>query len=159
MEDYYQQNLIAQYRGQFTNFLTHLAYKESSNNPDTFNTIGYIGKYQFGKSALKEVGLIISIQSFKTNPSIFPEELQDTAVIRLLHINKKRLVKVIENYSGKYHNGIIISEAGILAAAHLAGAYGVKRYFDNSINFSDKYGTTIEKYLKEFSNFDLNLKV
>jgi len=147
------------FQNQLETFLTHLAFKESTNNPDTFNTIGYIGKYQFGKAALKDVKINIDIKEFQTNSSIFPEALQDTAIIRLLRINKKRLTATIETYNNTKINGINITESGILAAAHLAGAYGVKQYFENGTNFKDKYGTSIEKYLKEFSQFKLNINL
>ena len=54
-------------------------------------------------------------------------------------------------------NDIVITESGILAAAHLAGAGNVKKYLRSwgDLNFSDAYGTDIEDYLTKFSGFDL----
>ena len=37
-------------------FYKHLAFKESSNNPKTISTLGYIGLYQMGEDALIDVG-------------------------------------------------------------------------------------------------------
>lgn len=142
------------------NFLNHLAYKESSNNPNVVNTLGYIGKYQFGRAALKEIGYgSLRISEFRKNPSIFPEEAQDEAIIMLLKINRKRLESTIEKYEGKYIAGIKITEAGLLAAAHLAGASGVKRFLrtNGRYNPSDSYGTRLSDYLLEFSKHEFIL--
>lgn len=142
------------------NFLNHLAYKESSNNPNVVNTLGYIGKYQFGRAALKEIGYgSLRISEFRKNPSIFPEEAQDEAIVELLKINRKRLESTIEKYEGKYIAGIKITEAGLLAAAHLAGASGVKRFLrtNGRYNPSDSYGTRLSDYLLEFSKHEFIL--
>lgn len=150
---------IKYYEQQFQAFLDHLAYKESTWNPDTVNSVGYIGKYQFGRDALRDVGLFVSPSNFKKNPGIFPEELQDSAIVRLLLLNKSRLSKEMDMYIGVKINGILITEAGLLAAAHLAGAGGVKRFLRNpNKNPQDIYGTSVATYLEEFSSFDIQLQ-
>lgn len=152
-------NRIKYYEQQLQAFLDHLAYKESTWNPDTVNSIGYIGKYQLGRDALRDVGLFVSPSNFKKNPEIFPEELQDSAVVRLLLLNKSRLSKEMDMYIGVKINGILITEAGLLAAAHLAGAGGVKRFLRNpNKNPQDIYGTSVATYLEEFSSFDIQLQ-
>ena len=152
-------NRTKYYEQQLQAFLDHLAYKESTWNPDTVNSIGYIGKYQFGRDALRDVGLFESPSDFKKNPGIFPEELQDSAVVRLLLLNKSRLSKEMDMYIGVKINGILITEAGLLAAAHLAGAGGVKRFLRNpNKNPQDIYGTSVATYLEEFSSFDIQLQ-
>jgi hypothetical protein len=41
-------------------------------------------------------------------------------------------------------SGIVVTESGILAAAHLGGAGSVKRYFKNNGEYiKDAYGTSI----------------
>lgn len=142
------------------NFLDHLAEKESSGDPNVINTYGYIGKYQFGQAALKEVGHdSISVQKFRQNPEIFPEQLQDSAVVKLMRINKQRIDNLLEKYRGETINGIEITEAGLLAAAHLAGAGGVKRFLKTNGNYNpaDGYGTRLSDYLKEFNDYKVNL--
>lgn len=142
------------------NFLEHLAERESSGNPNVINTYGYIGKYQFGRAALKEVGYSdVTTLKFRKDPNIFPEAAQDDAVIKLMKINRSRLAKMIMKWEGKVVNGIVITEAGLLAAAHLAGAGGVKRFLNSngSYNPSDGYGTALTKYLKEFQHHKVNL--
>jgi hypothetical protein len=142
------------------NFLDHLAQKESSGNYKVVNSYGYIGKYQFGRAALKEVGYSdVTTLKFKKDPSIFPEEAQDTAVVKLMKINHSRLENLIMQWEGKTINGIEITESGLLAAAHLAGAGGVKRFLKSGGNYNpaDGYGTRLTKYLKEFQNYKINL--
>jgi hypothetical protein len=43
-------------------------------------------------------------------------------------------------------SGIVVTESGILAAAHLGGAGSVKRYFKNNGEkyIKDAYGTSME---------------
>ena len=50
----------------------------------------------------------------------------------------------------------IVTESGILAAAHLAGPGSVKKYLRSYglDNFADGYGTTICHYMKRFSGYD-----
>jgi hypothetical protein len=51
-----------------------------------------------------------------------------------------------------------VTESGILAAAHLAGAGNVKKYLrsygENDVE--DAYGTSISEYLEKFSGYDLS---
>ena len=51
---------------------------------------------------------------------------------------------------------MIVTESGILAAAHLAGPGSVKKYLRSYglNNFADGYGTTISYYMKKFSGYD-----
>ena len=66
------------------------------------------------------------------------------------------LRREINNYVGTNVGGIKITESGILAAAHLAGAGNVKKYLKSggTIVFSDAFGTSIKNYLKKFSGYD-----
>ena len=148
-----------QEKEKFQEYLNAIAQKESSMNPDAINSIGAMGKYQFTKQALNFLGFdSITVNKFKKNPEIFPAEMQDQVMIELLKANKSILSDVIEKYSGTVQNGILITKSGILAAAHLAGAFGVKTYFqsDGLDNPSDMYGTSIKDYLKHFSGYSLN---
>ena len=82
--------------------------------------------------------------------------LQEKAFIANVERNKWILRRDIRNFAGKKVNGILITESGILAAAHLAGAGSVKNYLRSygTDNFADAYGTTIEYYMKRFSGYD-----
>ena len=134
----------------FVGFKEALAFKESRGNYFTVNTLGYLGKYQFGKGTLKLIGI--------HNPDLFLKtpELQEKAFIANTQRNKWILRRDIKNFVGKTINGILVTESGILAAAHLAGPGSVKTYLRSyGINsFEDGFGTSIEYYMKRFSGYD-----
>ncbi len=134
----------------FTGFREAVAFKESQGKYHVVNSLGYLGKYQFGKSTLKRFK-IYDTQNFLTSP-----ELQEDAFIALCSLNKWILRKDIRRSSGKKINGIVITESGILAAAHLAGAGNVKKYLRSSgkFSFKDAFGSSVQHYLKRFSGYD-----
>jgi hypothetical protein len=137
----------------FVGFKEALAFKESQGKYSRVNTLGYLGKYQFGKSTLKELKIKVNPKSFLKNPL-----LQEKAFLANLKKNKWILRKEIKKYSGKWINGVKITESGILAAAHLGGAGAVQQFLWSygKNTMTDAYGTKIEHYLKKFSGYDLS---
>ena len=134
------------------NFLEAIGFRESGNRYDVTNKWGYMGKYQFGKSTLKGLGFKVTRKEFLSNP-----QLQEEAMIALLLHNKEKLQKYIDIFDGQTINGMIITESGILAAAHLGGQGSVKRYFKHGKVFRDGYGTKITSYMEKFSGYDIQL--
>ncbi|MBT8316858.1 MAG: peptidoglycan-binding protein LysM [Lutibacter sp.] len=134
----------------FNGFKEAVAFKESQGKYHVINTLGYLGKYQFGKSTLKRFK-INNTQLFLETP-----ELQEDAFIALCSVNKWILRKDIKRSVGKKINGIEITESGIIAAAHLSGAGNVKKYLrsNGKTQFKDAYGSSIQHYLKLFSGYD-----
>ena len=134
----------------FVGFKEALAFKESRGDYSSVNTFGYLGKYQFGAETLKMIGIYNPAQFLK-NPV-----LQEKAFIANAARNKWILRRDIKNFVGKRINGVLVTESGILAAAHLAGPGSVKEYLRSYglDNFADGYGTTVEYYMKRFSGYD-----
>lgn len=145
----------AQYRLKYNRFKKTLAKYESNNNWKEYNRFGFIGKYQFGKSALDATGYgKITLQSFKLNPAFFSEQEQEKAMDILLKINESVMQKSIYKYVGLVMlDSIRITSLGILAAAHLAGPANVKEFLDSfgEKNFKDRMGTHISDYINLFS--------
>ena len=133
-------------------FLNSIGMRESSNRYDVVNGWGYMGKYQFGKRTLKNLGYDISKKEFLNSPHI-----QEMAMLDLLSHNKKILQSYINQYSGVIVDGIEITESGILAAAHLGGPGNVKRYFKKGKQFKDGNGTKLTSYLTKFSGYRIKL--
>lgn len=133
-------------------FLDAIGHRESSNRYDVVNGWGYMGKYQFGRRTLKALGYDVSKKEFLNSPY-----LQEQAMLDLLNHNKKILNNYIEYWDGKKINGNVITESGILAAAHLAGPGNVKRFLKKGEEFKDGNGTKLTSYLTEFSGYKLNL--
>jgi hypothetical protein len=139
--------------GEFERFREKIAKRESTNNPDIINSYGYIGLYQFGQAALKAAGYNVSVDSFRLNPRIFPRHSQNKAFKKLVDINTYILRDYIKKYNNKYVNGHKVTKSGLLAAAHLAGAGNVIRYFNEGYNAKDGFGTNLTHYLKEFEGY------
>ena len=134
-----------------SDFLNDLGYRESTNNYKAVNQFGYLGKYQFGRRTLNALGYEdVSNREFLANPSI-----QEEAMYALLIHNRKILRRIISKYSGKTINDIYVTEAGILASAHLAGPGNVKKFFRRGKEFHDGNGTKMTSYIKKFSMYQL----
>jgi hypothetical protein len=149
-------NLNIPFTGNFfIGFKEAIGYRESESKYKKVNSLGYLGKYQFGIETLKSVGVHNS-SAFLNSP-----EMQEKAFIALLAQNKWELKKEIEKYSGTLLNGIYVTESGILAAAHLGGPGSVKKYFKNKGKryFRDAYGTSIRSYMKAFGGYDTSFIV
>ena len=136
----------------FIGFKEALAFKESQGRYRVVNTLGYLGKYQFGETTLERFR-IYDTDHFLENP-----ELQEKTFVAYCKVNKWILRKDIQRSVGKVINGIEITESGILAAAHLSGAGNVKKYLrsNGKKNKSDAYGSSIELYMKKFAGYDVS---
>jgi hypothetical protein len=139
-------------QNNFVAFKQALAFKESQGNYTVINTLGYLGKYQFGRTTLERFE-IYDTEGFLQDP-----ELQEKAFTALCKVNKWILRKDIKRSVGKTINGIEITESGILAAAHLGGAGNVKKFLrsNGKKTFSDAYGSSIQVYLKKFAGYDVS---
>lgn len=146
---------VASTQNLFFGYKEAIAHKESNGDYEKVNSLGYMGKYQFGSRTLLAIG-VKNKQQFLSNP-----ELQEKAFIALLSKNKSLLKSVIEKHEGQVINEILITESGILAAAHLAGAGSVKKFFrhNGKKRFRDAFGTSLQSYLKEFGGYDTSLIV
>ena len=126
---------------QLTALFAQIGQSESSSNYQSTNTIGFIGKYQFGRAALTDLELVkplpstvkgngpLQIDSNWVGGGNKPgsrteflnnEEAQEEAMFRYTEMNYKRLTR----------NGVITTEstpeevAGWLSTAHLLGSGG-----------------------------------
>ena len=133
-------------------FLDAIGFRESGNRYDVVNRYGYMGKYQFGKKTLKGLGIKVTQDEFLNSPYI-----QEKAMYALLKQNKRSLRKYIEKYDGKYVHGVLVTESGLLAAAHLGGAGSVKKWFRTGKVRKDGNGVKITSYMKQFGGYDLNV--
>lgn len=144
-------NLNIPYTGKFfIGYKEAIAFKESQGKYKKINSLGYMGKYQFGVTTLKTVGIDDTSQ-FLNSP-----RMQEKAFVALLAKNKSELKDIIEKYEGQVISGILVTESGILAAAHLGGAGSVKKFFkhDGRRYFKDAYGTSIRSYMREFGGYE-----
>ena len=144
-------SLNVPYTGKFfVGYKEAIAFKESQGKYKKVNSLGYMGKYQFGKETLKTVGIHDSSR-FLNSP-----RMQEKAFVALLAKNKSELKDVIKKYEGQIVAGILVTESGILAAAHLGGVGSVKKFFRHKGNryFKDAYGTSIRSYMRDFGGYE-----
>jgi len=138
----------------FVGFKEFIGFYESGSDYKKINSLGYLGKYQFGRSTLK----VLRIK--KINNFINIPELQEKAFLMNVMRNKWILRREIERFSGKKINNILITESGIIAAAHLSGPGNVKKFLrnncNNNLDFKDINGTKISDYIKIFRNYDIS---
>ena len=134
----------------YMSFKQAVGIKESQGLYKLVSRYGYMGKYQFGKSALRALG-IYNTKTFLNTPA-----LQERAFKALLSKNKFELRKEIAKFEGKIINGVKVTESGILAAAHLAGTEAVKRFLHSNgkKGFRDGFGTSLKSYIKKFGGYD-----
>ena len=138
----------------FVGFKEFLGFYESGSDYKKINSLGYLGKYQFGRSTLK-VLRIKKIDNFINIP-----ELQEKAFLMNVMRNKWILRREIERFRGKKINNILITESGIIAAAHLSGPGNVKKFLrnncNNNLDLKDINGTKISDYIRIFRNYDIS---
>jgi len=134
----------------FIGFKEAVGFKESQGRYSVVNTLGYMGKYQFGRGTLKLIG-VYNTRTFMGNPSI-----QEKAFEANLSRNKWVLRRDIKRFSGRMIGGVKVTESGILAAAHLGGPGSVKKFLRSygATGFSDAYGSSVRYYMKKFADFD-----
>jgi hypothetical protein len=134
----------------YVGFKEALGFKESRGSYTVVNRYGYMGKYQFSKGTLKMIGV------YNADRFIEDASLQEKAFGANTSRNKWILRRDIKRFDGKYVGGVKVTESGILAAAHLAGAGNVKKFLRSygAEGFKDANGTSIRHYLKKFSGYD-----
>ena len=133
-------------------FLYAIGHQESGNRYFVVNRFGYMGKYQFGKSTLRTLKIKVTKEAFLNSP-----DLQEYAMQQNLLYNKKKLQKYIDRFDGCLIDGMLITESGILAAAHLGGPGSVKKYFRSGKIAKDGNGVKITNYMQRFSGYELYL--
>lgn len=134
----------------FVGYKEAIAFKESQGKYHLVNSLGYMGKYQFGVSTLRALGITDTVR-FMNSPT-----LQEKAFVALLSKNKWELRNEIEKYDGKIVGGVKVTESGILAAAHLGGAGSVKKFFKSNGKryLRDDFGTSLRSFMKAFGGYD-----
>jgi hypothetical protein len=145
------------HESEFSRFISNLGLSESGNNWLSINSIGCFGEWQFEESTLNYLGYRkVTLKRFKSNPEIFPRELQLQALKTLIKVNLTFLMDY-EHFIGDTINGVIVTKSGMIAASHLGGAGSLQKFLDSNgvINKRDILGTSILDYLKKFSSYDL----
>ena len=147
---------------QTLSFLNTIGQRESGNRYDAVNSIGFSGKYQFGKLALADRGYIkLDKVRSGTNKEVLENpanwtgkdginsqqdwlaapSVQEKVMIENTNANLNTLNRIGAITAGDSKETIM----GMLAGAHLLGAGGIKKW-RNGQGGADAYGSTGGEY-------------
>jgi len=140
----------------YKSYAEKIGQKESGGNYRAVNTLGYLGKYQFGAMALQDMGLVKKGTTLKGLDS--PENWNiaggKQSFLNNAQLQEDTMVKYTrQNYSTLNRIGVINKDsspqevAGYLAASHLLGPGGAKQLAQGNVS-ADAYGTTSASYYK-----------
>jgi len=102
----------------------------STMKDDAGRTIEYWGRYQLGPLARKIAGLgNITFARFAANP-----EMQEGAFLEWVKFIKTMMTPEIIKYSGRFYDGVQITESGIISMAHNSGGANTKAYLVRGTN-------------------------
>jgi hypothetical protein len=145
-----------------THFMKVLAKRESNNK---WRRIGgyndaYIGLYQFGDVALKDINSDVRVKAFKKDNSIFTIDKQNKACIALMK-NNKRYLSNHYKYIGKTIRGTKVTESGMLAAAHLVGHTAVKKWLESNgkVETKDGFDTSLVEYMNLMNKNNVKVNI
>ena len=146
---------------ELTAYFTQIGKSESGGNYAAVNSIGYVGKYQFGYPALIDGGYVKS--SCKSNAQLNNPNMwtgknginsKDAWLANSAEQEAAMCAYTNRNYTTMCRIGAVTGDqsnedvAGMLAVAHLLGAGGAKKYRQGQ-NSADAYGTTGATYFNK----------
>lgn len=151
-------------KGDLYDFLVDLGQRESSSNYEVKNDWGFVGRWQFGKPRLYDLGISLDGWHPKDQPqkknipwTIFKKDtlMQDMVMLKHVRDLKREFLKRPRDYKmGETINGVEIDLSGLVAGAHLKGIGGVRQFLDGRDN-EDALGTKISEYISKFSGYNL----
>jgi hypothetical protein len=157
-------NIAGLTESQTLAYLNGLGQRESGNNYSKVNSLGYLGKYQFGAKALEDLGLLRTgasklgtVDAVLSNPDNWSGRYGISSRQDWLNnptVQEKVMIDYTNrNFAGLQRRGIITSSStpseisGYLAGAHLGGPGGVQAFLQGR-DRKDAYGTSIGAYIR-----------
>ena len=130
---------------QWNAYADSIAQRESGGDTLAVGLNYYLGIYQFGRGAARDIGIPYHLLLTKRG--------SDTALVRYSAKNWEYL-KAYRSYVGDTINGIPITKAGMLAAAHLRGhVYAAMFLYTRGDSIGrDANGVGVDEYYRMMSN-------
>ena len=161
-------------KDQVTALFAQIGKSESSGNYSAVNTLGYVGKYQWGYMALKDLKVIkshVTSNSQLNDPNSWVGNPGPKSKEEFL-ANENFQEELMCEYTKRNYNTLIRIKAlaaddppevvaGMLMTAHLLGPGGAKAYRKGESGGADAYGTTAASYFAKgkFAVANLSNKV
>lgn len=143
----------------YSSYAQTVGQRESNGDYKAVNTLGFLGKYQFGAAALEDMGLIKKGASRGGNkvlndPSNWTIAGGKEAFLNNAELQEQTMANYTkQNFRSLKRLGVINEEttpekiAGYLASAHLVGPGGAAALSRGEIR-KDAYGTSAQSYFK-----------
>ena len=148
-------------KDQMTAYLAQIGKSESGGNYAAVNSLGYVGKYQFGYQALIDGGYVkSSVTSLAQldNPNSWTGKdgiTDKSAWLDNSNVQETAMLGYTQrNYTAMVKNGAITADmpseevGGMLATSHLLGAGGAKNWRSGQ-GGADAFGTTGDTYFNK----------
>lgn len=160
--------------GTYLQFLQALASAESTNQPGTVNPFGYVGLFQMGELALQDAGYyqgdatrgvndwtggwtgrdgINSLADFRASP-----QAQINAITRYDQVIENYIAaNGLSKYIGTTVNGVVLTESGMVAGAHLVGMGNLRTWLQSGgrIVPLDGNKVPITTYVSRFAGYNV----
>lgn len=159
---------------EYSDYLAALSAKESGNNPASVNQYGFLGRYQMGESALIDAGYYRKDPTPNVNDwqgswtgkngiyskaDFLANAAGQTQAISDYNSKQWRTIQTLglDSYVGRTVGGILLTESGLLAGAHLVGVGGLKSFLtsDGTVVPVDANNTAITQYIAAFNGFNI----
>ena len=143
----------------YKSYATKIGEKESGGKYDAVNTLGYLGKYQFGAMALEDMGLVKKGVGAKGQKALDVSDNWNIPGGKQGFLNNAQLQEdtmkryTMQNYKTLNRLGVVNKDtspekiAGYLASSHLLGPGGALD-LSKGKSGSDAYGTSAASYYK-----------
>lgn len=146
---------------QLQAYYTQIGKSESGGKYDTVNSLGFVGKYQFGYQALIDGGYVksnVTSNAQLNNPNSWTGkdgvDSKDGWLDNNVVQEKAMEEYTNRNYNALVKNGTVTNDTppedvgGLLATAHLLGPTGAKKWRSGQ-GGQDAFGTTGETYFQK----------
>ncbi|MBQ7580876.1 MAG: bacterial Ig-like domain-containing protein [Clostridia bacterium] len=155
---------LPDFEDEYGAFLEKLGYQESRNDYTVVNSYGYLGRWQIGHMALKDIGFMIDSTHYSTLAASYgvysdSDFLNNPAAqdycVQALH--KKIWGYILhygdEKYIGKTMWDTKITISGMIAAGHHVGVGGLHEMLESGKAVSDANGYSAVNSLKNLGGF------
>lgn len=157
------------YSDEYGDFLYAIGKTESGNSYSAVSG-QYLGYWQMGNAALQEAGFLDSSGNWTSLAAAFgvtsketfltSEAGQDYAVLayhkRILYYAKNL---GLHNYIGTDVNGVTMTFAGMIVAAHAVGVGGLKKLIENGTTGSSGNDSVALMYMQNYGVYDIEATV
>ena len=158
-------NTIGMSNDTYQNLKNIIAYRESGGNQFSVNSLGFMGKYQFGAEALADTGFIDKSKlpkkgqrysgwqnDFLADDSNWTIKGGKQAFLNNVDYQEQAMDKLLKSNYNQISKSIGYTDesdlSGKLMASHLGGFGNTKKLFLEGKGFKDAYGTDIMQYYK-----------